>query len=492
MKHLVPLVTALVLLAACGPTDAGSGGPLTLPEQSTTTTAVGTDTTPPPSTPAPTTSVNPGGPTTTVGSTTTVPTSATTVPTTSRKVTVYFINSDLSAVPVTRTVTTSSVARAVVEAIIAGPTQSESAAGLVTSMPPGSLLLGLTISDGVAVVDLSREAEAGGGSSAITTRLAQLVYSLTEFDSVDSVQILIDGQHRETFSGEGYLIDDPLTAGEFSSAVPKLQEGPTADAPTWTAAELPVVAPDDPDGRIVALVADDDTLNVRSGPGVSSTVIGRLVPGVSVTVAGQTQVVGNWPWVTIDTPVGPGWVNSFYLSEFARSTHFLDCLVNDLRIRLGGSPADCDAVTPGTKLSDIVSERGLWVVHHADPIRFALDEVDGLLDDPETYRWGSNALGPDSDEIRPRTFRQAIADRFVGSFESDTQTRLGEPIEGPNGRPASAAVPAYFENLPYVSVFDPGDDPQYGGLDWTGWIVSFTVENGELKVVGLTIDEWAP
>ena len=77
-------------------------------------------------------------------------------------------------VPVYREVPeTVSVARAAIEALIAGPSGEEGAAAVAVSsaVPPGSELLGVSVAGGIARVDLSEEFESGGGSFSVRGRL---------------------------------------------------------------------------------------------------------------------------------------------------------------------------------------------------------------------------------------------------------------------------------------------------------------------------------
>jgi hypothetical protein len=70
--------------------------------------------------------------------------------------------------------------------------------------------LGLTITNGVATVNLSREfgqrrERIGAG------RLAKVVYTLTQFSTVKSVTFELDDiQPVTTFSGEGVVLDHPV------------------------------------------------------------------------------------------------------------------------------------------------------------------------------------------------------------------------------------------------------------------------------------------
>lgn len=465
------VLVGAVLATACGGSGPRSGGSLTLPPETSSTSQ-------PSSAPSTDTSSQ------TVDTATTATPPATTTAAAHYDIVVYFLDSEGRARPTTRTVTTAGVARAAVETLIGGPNRSEADAGLVTSFPSNSLLLGIHIEDGTATVDMSREFEAGGGSLAIVSRLAQLVYTLTQFDTVDRVQLLLDGERTEYFSGEGVLIGDPLTPEDFQSAVPIGDPPKVASVPTWGPDDIAVS--DDPDSSTmrVVLVAGDDTLNVRSTPGIDGRVIGRLEPTVTVRVTGETEIVGGSTWRVIETPSGPGWVNGFYLAPTAVvDPGSLELILTELAERFES----------GADIADLISERGLWVAHHATPVRFTTEELPGILDSDVTYRWGSNALEPDSPEIPRRTFRQAIADKFSSAaLDEDTEILVGELIEGPNGRVVEHAVPVELKGFPFVTVFDPGDDPQYGGLDWLGWVVSFSLEEDAYRVVGLTIDEWAP
>jgi spore germination protein GerM len=215
MRRLLTFIAAgALILAACGG-DVGDGGAVTtLPETSTT---------------APSTTL-PEGSTTTPGETT-----VTTVG--ERTVTVYFIQDGEYAKAVTRTVPgTLDVAANAIEALIAGPTAAETEDGLGTAIPLDTLLLGIDIADGVATVDLSSEFEQGGGSFAMFSRLGQVVYTLTEFDTIDRVVFWLDGQPVTVFSGEGILLDGPVDRSDYESALPL-----TSPAEMWGQGDLPSI-----------------------------------------------------------------------------------------------------------------------------------------------------------------------------------------------------------------------------------------------------------
>lgn len=115
------------------------------------------------------------------------------------------------------------IGAASLRALFAGPTDAERATGVSTAVPAGTELLGLTIGEGVATADLSGEYAAGGGSTSMFVRLAQLTYTLTQFGTVDGVLFTLDGEPIEgAFSSEGIVVDRPMTREDFADLLPPI------------------------------------------------------------------------------------------------------------------------------------------------------------------------------------------------------------------------------------------------------------------------------
>src|SRR6185369_5684622 len=95
------------------------------------------------------------------------------------------------------------VATAALSALLAGPTQAERALGLTTAIPGDTRPIGVTIANGVAHVDLTSDFESVGGSRSQQLRLAQVVYTLTQFPTVKSVRFSLDGSPVSVVSGSG-------------------------------------------------------------------------------------------------------------------------------------------------------------------------------------------------------------------------------------------------------------------------------------------------
>jgi hypothetical protein len=105
-------------------------------------------------------------------------------------------------------------------ALLAGPTAAEANAGLATSVPAGTKLLGISIKKGVATVDLTSQYQSGGGSLSMKARLAQVVYTLTQFSTVRAVLFHLDGEPVNVFSGEGIVLDHPVGRKDYADLLP--------------------------------------------------------------------------------------------------------------------------------------------------------------------------------------------------------------------------------------------------------------------------------
>ena len=109
------------------------------------------------------------------------------------------------------------------DALLAGPTSAEQDNGLVSAVPSGTRLLGITIRNGVATVDLTSEYQSGGGSLSMQTRLGQVVYTLTQFPTVQKVRFSLDGTPVNVFSSEGIVLDHPVGRADYANLLPAIE-----------------------------------------------------------------------------------------------------------------------------------------------------------------------------------------------------------------------------------------------------------------------------
>ena len=118
---------------------------------------------------------------------------------------------------------TKGVASAALSQLLAGPTAGETSRKISSQIPDGTQLLGLTIDkDGLATVDLSSEFTTGGPGAAYQTRLAQVVYTLTQFPTVRAVLFQVEGRTVTTFGPEGIVLDGPQARKDFEELLPSI------------------------------------------------------------------------------------------------------------------------------------------------------------------------------------------------------------------------------------------------------------------------------
>jgi hypothetical protein len=115
---------------------------------------------------------------------------------------------------------TPSVARAAVQLLLAGPTAEERSAGLSTAIPPNTRLHGLNLADGVLTIDVSKEFVEGADAATMRARLAQLVFTVTQFESVVSARVRIDGAPTTTFGTSGLTLEGTLDRSDFTAETP--------------------------------------------------------------------------------------------------------------------------------------------------------------------------------------------------------------------------------------------------------------------------------
>jgi hypothetical protein len=108
------------------------------------------------------------------------------------------------------------------EELLARPNDFESNAGVSTAIPPEIELLGLTISNGVATVDLSEGYGTGSGSTGEILSVAQVVYTLTQFPSVDGVLFQVEGEPLKKTPGHGLLLSGPQTRRDWQDQLPSV------------------------------------------------------------------------------------------------------------------------------------------------------------------------------------------------------------------------------------------------------------------------------
>jgi germination protein M len=116
---------------------------------------------------------------------------------------------------------TADLPKSAIDELLTGPTQLESDAGLVTSVPADVQLLGLHLAETekVATVDLSA-AFAPTGQDPELTSLAQVVYTLTQFPEIERVAITIEGTPITLRDADGNPLPGPAARTDYDHLTP--------------------------------------------------------------------------------------------------------------------------------------------------------------------------------------------------------------------------------------------------------------------------------
>lgn len=233
-RQSVAALLSIALVAACGapaasPSPALSGAPTTSLTSQTTSPSLSSTATPTLS-PPPSPTLTPATPSPTIAPPLPSPTPAPTM-----VVRAYFLLDDPfsggevvnepALVPVLRTVPKSTAtAAAAMKALLAGPSAKERAAlpRIVTLIPAGTKLLGIEISRGLATVDLSADFASVGpadmpdlGVFSLRGRLAQAVYTMTQFPSVTRVTFKLDGEPVTVIGSDEVVLNKPVTRATY-------------------------------------------------------------------------------------------------------------------------------------------------------------------------------------------------------------------------------------------------------------------------------------
>ena len=115
---------------------------------------------------------------------------------------------------------TTGIGQAALDRMLTGPSAAEYAAGLRSRIPAGTTVRGVRISAGIATVDLSSSFESAASPPAMPLRIAQVVYTLTQFPTVTGVRFAINGQGVTVVGG--VPVQSPQTRAMYSGYLPAI------------------------------------------------------------------------------------------------------------------------------------------------------------------------------------------------------------------------------------------------------------------------------
>ncbi len=106
--------------------------------------------------------------------------------------------------------------------LLGGPTGPDQEVGATTAIPEDTKLLGVSRDGSVLNVDLSSRFLSGGGSLSMDLRVAQIVYTGTQFEGIEAVRVLIEGERVDALGPGGVVTAAPLTRRDFQRVAPSI------------------------------------------------------------------------------------------------------------------------------------------------------------------------------------------------------------------------------------------------------------------------------
>jgi len=237
----------------------------------------------------------------------------------------------------------------------------------------------------------------------------------------------------------------------------------------------------------VVRVEPDDTLNVRSGPGISHVILTRLAyDTLGILLTTRSQSVDGRLWVEILTgPDQTGWVNDYYLTRFSSASIFC----SDPRLQSLLDRFEAALVTQdGALLAQVISPRhGLDLIYlrTGNIVPFPQTTLSGLFSSTTVYNWG---VHPASALEVQGTFSSEVLPKLSAVLSADYTLTCDQPGPGINNYPD--AWPARYTNLNYLALFKPGTPGV--DLDWLGWLVGIEYVDSQPYIPVLIHFFWEP
>jgi hypothetical protein len=137
------------------------------------------------------------------------------------QVSLFFLRGATLGVTHARVHPTPNVEAATLNALLAGPTMAQESDGLSSALLPGTVVNSLTVSGGVATVNFNGTFSAGYGTQPAPARLAEVVFTLTQFPTIRNVRIEADGQVPPSAPGDPAM-NAPVSPEELDGLLPAI------------------------------------------------------------------------------------------------------------------------------------------------------------------------------------------------------------------------------------------------------------------------------
>jgi hypothetical protein len=242
------------------------------------------------------------------------------------------------------------------------------------------------------------------------------------------------------------------------------------------------------DTYAVILVPSGDVLNIRSRPGVENPVLGVLQPTQSGLIrTGQAINVGADIWVEIENPSsGAGWVDADFLTEYIPPSEFcvdvrISSLLSDLESAVNTRDGEIfkSLVSPAHGLN-------LGYIRAGMIANYSAEEASWAFQSSYVIDWGPGAgSGEPMSGTFPEIILPALQDVFKNLNTACNEVQLG-------GATYLVEWPVEYANINYYSLYNPGNDPSFGGLDWRTWLAGVEYVDEQPYLFALMHYQWEP
>ena len=103
-----------------------------------------------------------------------------------------------------------------IDTLLKGPEKP----AVTTTIPRETKLRSLTVNADGIHINLSKDFTQGGGSTSMTARLGQVLYTATSLHPEAKVWLSVEGKPLETLGGEGLMLEQPMTRKSFNRDFP--------------------------------------------------------------------------------------------------------------------------------------------------------------------------------------------------------------------------------------------------------------------------------
>lgn len=116
----------------------------------------------------------------------------------------------ISLTPVVRRVHSEFPLREALNELIKGPTKRERGRGLLSAVPRNLRIWDIQTRDRMAVINFNSAIEEDANGSILLNRIDQIVFTATQFETIDSVRIKINGEGKKFLGSDGLSIGGSL------------------------------------------------------------------------------------------------------------------------------------------------------------------------------------------------------------------------------------------------------------------------------------------